>query len=339
MGIINKRLKDIDIRKINANGSISNEQIVCAKKILCSFDSDLPKCNYVIVKGEPQVGKTGVLYALVNIINKLRLKYVFNVKKVLYITGDNSKDLIKQQKNRSYNDFMTFSVEDDVEIVFLKRSDFKKIMETIDSIDNSIIFIDESHYGTRNKTNQLPYFLKHYGVDYLKNTNLEEHNIRIISCSATPHCEIASDKVECKMTIRLEPGEGYIGQKEFIDNNCAIPLKRNAFDKRCVKKELPNILNYAYNHLKNIEESTGEIKCAIFRISKKSDLDNLKKYGDDYFVIEEFDTTNEKSLNYDSVFNRIDSYCEIPRHRIPNKYLMIVIKDAFRMGISIRERR
>ena len=57
---MNKLVND----EVNANGNISDAQIECAKNVLFAFDADYPKSNYVVIKGQTQVGKTGVLYAL-----------------------------------------------------------------------------------------------------------------------------------------------------------------------------------------------------------------------------------------------------------------------------------
>lgn len=341
MALVTKKLNEIVNSEVNANGKIFDNQIECAKKILYAFDSDYPKSNYVVVDGETQSGKTGVLFATVNLINRLRLRETIGINRVIYLTGSNERELKNQQVNRC-DELMSFN-EDDVEVLFMKNSDFKKYIndKKNKSIDGTILFIDESHYGTSKEFNQLPKFLKHYGIDYLTNTNLEEHNVRIISSSATVFSEIASDLEKTKIVVRYEPGPGYIGINDFIKNNNVVELDRNIFDNAIVDKALPNFLNDAYNHLKSIEENTGNVKCAIVRVfgnrRTRNDFDNLKKYGSDKFDFYQFDTSDDSSLKYDTLWDKIDLYCVSPQRRTPGKYLMVVIKGALRMGMTVRD--
>ena len=334
MGLVAKSLCGIANSDVNAGGVISAKQIGSAKEILSSFDGDSPKVCYSLIKGQPQVGKTGVLYGFTNIINMRKLKDTLGAKRIMYITADNSKDLVRQQIQRMKSNLMHFS-EDDLEIMFMKRSDFKHYKEREKSIDDTIIFIDESHYGTSRTENKLPAFLKHYGIDYLKNTNLEEHNIRIISCTATPYSELESDTERNKLTVYLEPSEGYVGISDFEN---VIPLKKNVFDKKVVKEALPNFINEAYDYLSYIENEKKKVKCAIVRACGKSDLTNLIKYGSDKFDIYQFDTSRGSALDYQRLWDKIDTYCGLSKGRTNNKYLMVVVKNALRMGISVRER-
>lgn len=335
MSIISKSLDKLAYSEVNANGELSNNQVECAKTVIRAFDSEYPKTNYVLVKGQAQAGKTGVLFAMVNIINRLRLKETLNINTIIYITADNSKGLVSQQYSRSSRSLVEFS-DDDMKIVFLKRSDFKNYKSKVGSIDNSIIFIDESHFGTSKEENLLPQFLFHYGIDYLKNTNLEEHNIRIISNTATPYAELESDKVESKITVFLEPADGYIGILDFAGN--VVSMSKNAFDRRVACSTLPKLFSDVYDYLKEIEAQSGKTKCAIFRACGRRDLSNIYKYGGDKFDIYEFDTSKGSALDYDNLWNKIDLYCMTGRGRTDGKYLMVVIKDAMRMGISIREK-
>lgn len=335
MSLISKSLDKLVYSDVNANGELSDNQIDCAKTVIRAFDSEYPKTNYVLVKGQAQAGKTGVLFAMVNIINRLRLKETLNISTIVYITADNSKGLVSQQYGRSEKSLVEFS-DDDVKIVFLKRSDFKNYKTRVSSIDNSIIFIDESHFGTSKEENLLPQFLFHYGIDYLKNTNLEDHNIRIISNTATPYAELESDKVESKITVFLEPADGYIGILDFAQN--VVSLTRNAFDRRIADTTLPKLFSDVHKYLSEIEDRKLVVKCAIFRACGRRDLSNIYKYAGDKFDVYEFDTSRGSALDYDNLWNKIDLYCMTGRGRTPGRYLMVVIKDAMRMGISIREK-
>lgn len=337
MSIIRKRLEDLLPTDVNANGAISDEQITCAKDILSAFDSEFPKTNYLITKGQTQSGKTGVCFGTVNTINKLRLKDALNINKVLYITADNSKGLTLQQVERAKKDIMHFN-DEDIAVTFLKRSDFRHYKKDNESIDNTIIFIDESDYGTKKELNLLPQFLKFYGIDYLRNTNLEEHNIRIVSTTATPYSEMESDLAESKIHVLLEPGHGYVGILNFAENGNVIQLKENVFKRNLADTYLPKLFKDVHSYLGDIEKQTGKVKCAIFRACGRNDVKNIKKYASDMFDIYQFDTTKSAVLDYDSLWNKIDVYCGMGEGRSDGKYLLIVIKNALRRGVSIRER-
>lgn len=338
MGIISKRLNTLKNEEVNGNGTIFDNQVECAKEILQRFDGTKERDNYVVVKGQCQAGKTGVLYALMNIINKFKLKQALGINLVLYCTGDNSKDLIIQQENRKEKQVMVFKKGEDIGIDFRKRSGLKDFKEKVQSTNGTLIFIDESDYGTEFMHNKLPEFLKYYGIEYLKNGNeLEENNIYIISTTATPYKEIESDRPGEKNYVFLKPGDGYIGVQDFDANGNVTTLSKNAFAASEVDSVLPNLVNEWYEHLKDIEDRTGKVKCAIVRVGGRNDLKHLKKYAGGMFDIQQFDTERKPALDYRSLWNMIDTYCGESTDRTPGKYLMVVVKDALRRGISIRE--
>lgn len=303
--------------------------------MLAYFDKDISNNNYVVVEGKTQAGKTGVLFALVNIINKCKLQGALDdLQKVYYLTGDNSKDLLVQQKER-WADAKVCYNDNDIDIEFLKLSDLRNYQAKVNTIANSIIFIDESHYATKKEVHLLQQFLKFYSVDYMRGRNLEGHKIRIISNTATPYAELASDLLNQKGRIELIPGDGYIGIKDFDSTNVR-PLEKSIFDKRIVNTKLPEVLDETYDHLQSIYEEKGLVTCAIFRVNGKGNSQTLEKYVEDNFKdkfkIEKFDISKGGCLRYDSLYFKITNY---PDNQNEGKYQLILIKNAFRMGISI----
>ena len=335
MSLVSKCLDSLKYSDVNARGELSVEQIVCAKKIVRAFDSEKPKTNYVAVKGETQSGKTGVFFGMINIINRLHLRETLKLEGIIYITADNSKGLVKQQYNRVQRSVVKYH-DDDIQPIFLKRSDFKRFKEEHASIDNYIIFIDESHYGTTQEEHLLSQFLMYYGIQYMQNINLEPHNVRIISNSATPYTELASDAAENKITVFLEPSPGYVGLTDFSDN--VVLLKNNAFARNIAHKALPKLFMDIYEHLRDIEKEKGQVKCCVIRACGRNDITNIHKYADNMFDIKQFDTSNGDALNYENLWNMIDLYCLTEKGRTPGRYLLVILKDAMRMGISIREK-
>jgi hypothetical protein len=327
MGIITNTLNECVITDFKHDNLYDN-QIITAIDIIKKFDSNEPKTNYVIVKGLTQSGKTGIFFSIINIISKLKMEKSLGIDKILFITADNSKDLIKQQQERAKQSLFS---DISIPIYYLKRSDLKP--SKIQTIDNSVIFIDESHFGTTKETNILPQFLKHYGIDYLKNNmDLYKHNIRIISNSATPYQEINSDKVACKLYSFFQPSPNYIGLTDFYNNGLIIKKEPRISKER--KNDYKNVLIDSYNHLQALEKKYGVKKCMLFRLNNSKDLSVIKGLAINKFNIFEFDTKNINALNYENLWNAILAY-DIKYKHEPKKYHLIIIKNALRMGITI----
>lgn len=352
MGQISKQLEQIIdysvFNKKNCNGenTLYPNQIQCAIDVLKNFDSDSDKTNHVVVKGFTQSGKTGVFTALINIIIKEKLSTILRVDKIIYLTGDNSRALPNQTRERileqsmvevddngNYNDLdgddETIDVlEGDkvIPIYFIKNSYCKKC-----SIDlrNSMIFIDESHYGTTRANNSVVKLLEKNGINLQNDKSLSENHIYIISNSATPYKEIESDLISSKLYSILEPGEDYRGIMDFGEQVCV--------HSEHIMKNESEFINFmeteVYNHLLEIQQSSNLHKAVILRQSKKNS-NLLTKLDSTKFSIKEVNS-NDNSIDYNSIETAI-----LNQHRgwklgEETTFILIVIKGAYRMGISI----
>lgn len=190
----------------------------------------------------------------------------------------------------------------------------------------------------KKEKHQLQQFLYRFTVDYMRGRALENLKIRIISNTATPYAEIASDTSGRKEYKQLIPGDGYIGIKDYISTNVR-PLEKSIFDKRIVNTKLPEVLDETYDHLQSIYEEKGRVTCAIFRVNGKRNSETLRKYVkdkfEDKFVIKEFDTSKGGCLEYDSLHDKIRRYSLEPGNKGKGVYQIILIKNALRMAISI----
>ena len=332
MGLISKSIQNLDYMLINPEGDLFPNQMETAKEVIRRFDLDMPRANYVLIKGFPQSGKTGIFKSLGNIIAVYELGIHLKINQILFITGDNSKKLIEQQKQRCKECLYK-------NIIFMKRSELSKYNKhEFTSLNNTMIFIDESHFGTTKEKNILPQFLKHYGIDYLKNNKeLADNNIYIISNSATPYLEMNSDIANLKPPVFFKPDQGYIGLLKFWQQNLITQVTKENVESKNRKKHYKDILQISYQHLCKIEKNTQKKKCMLFRLNNPKDLEYIKMIingNNCKFYIHEFNTKQGGFLDYDSLWRDIVYFCSGNEIQ-DDEYLLVIIKDALRMGISI----
>lgn len=354
MGQISKKLNKIqDLNVFNRENKLFPNQIQCAIDVLKKIDSSELKTNHVVVKGFTQSGKTGVFTALINIIIRENLSTILGINKFIYLTGDNSKALPKQtesrikdqtfvqrDKNNVYVDLdgdnKTIDVRDGSKILpihLIKNSDCRKCDV---ELSNSVIFIDESHYGTTKIQNSVNVFLQNNGINLQNPSALEDKHIYIISNSATPYKEIESDVAHNKQYVLLEPGENYIGIDDF---NGQVEKQEEH-----IMKDDGAFLNFMemeiYDHLKDLENKTNIHKAVILRYSGKKQylLDELDK---NKFYVREFNS-NDNAIDYRAIEDAIimqnlmfENKLLKGEKNINIPFLIVVIKGAYRMGISI----
>jgi hypothetical protein len=225
---------------------IHNNQIDAAKEIIKSFtahneqqDEHLARNNHVVLVAKMQSGKTGTCNATINILEQTNLdSSYFHIEKYFYITGMDSNGLHNQTLNRLCSDKEGQVISARIDNVYskcisidnkigakyfvLKNSDLRKNnKKKLINLSNSLIFIDESHFGS-GKTNVLTKFLEENGVDWKNTKALKDNNIYIVSVSATPFDEIISDIADCKTIVELRTNKKYVGVSEYLYNDCII---------------------------------------------------------------------------------------------------------------------
>ena len=179
--------------------------------------ADLQK-NHVILHAPTQSGKTTVMTLLYNIVNEcesyLALKKFLGIKKVIYLTGDNQCEL-SEQSMKSFREQCELSIppirlsgknpcsveevpnlikewvkSGKTPFIMAKNGDCKKIREKLKdfNLNNTLIMVDESHYGTREVDSQLNKLFHEFGKDFSGDPKkLLKTNTYILSVSATPY--------------------------------------------------------------------------------------------------------------------------------------------------------
>ena len=324
---------------------IYDNAINCARKIVMQIASNVLRSNHVNLLATMQSGKTSVCNSVVNIINKSKLYKNMCVKKYMFITGMNDCGLKDQTYNRVIAQIEDANVDNtyfgkrckrnlsENKYFVLKNSD---LMSFESSLDNSLIFIDESHYGT-NEKNILTKFLVKNGIDWKDTNELIKRNIYIVSVSATPFDELVSDTAVCKKAIELDHDYEYCGVSEFIENDLIFDATKDDIKDGTIFEYIED----AYYRM-NENEEDGVI------IIRTRNFDAIKE---DKFISNNFDIFEMYSSGTKIEYNRLDSMFEqlIENNRMSkfyemngikhnNKPLIVLIKGAFRAGITIKEK-
>lgn len=312
---------------------IYDAPINTARKIILNIASNHTRSNHINLIAQPQVGKTSVMCATINIINQAKLYKNMAINKFFVISGMNDVGLRDQTKERILNQCIGVTDENlyssknkntKCKFFVLKNSE---LMSYDGIIDNSIIFIDESHYGSREHNKLTKFFTKH-GIDW-KNTNeLIKRNIYIVSVSATPFCELISDTVEVKKMVELTASSDYVGISHFLERGLIFDANKDDICEDGIIFD--NIMDAYERMLHNNEIGVVMIRTRHFNIIK-----------DNSFVQENFDIhemyANGSKLEYDIFNEQLENIYRLNQEKKShnNKPLLVLIKGAFRAGISI----
>ena len=315
----------------NDENYIFDSQINTARKIVMHLASNVTRTNHVMLLAPMQSGKTATCLSVVNIIDKSKLYKNMHVKRFFFISGMNDCGL----KNQTYQRIKAQVINATDENIFTKNGDNLEsryfVLKNSDlnsfssPLDNSVIFIDESHYGS-NEKNVLTKFLVRNGIDW-KNTNeLIKRNIYIVSISATPFDELVSDRIDTKKTIELTTDSNYIGVKEYFQNDVVFDAEKDDIEEDGV------IFDYIMDakwRMQNNHE-TGAI---IIRTRKFNIIQNNKYVQSNFDVIEMY--ANGSKIEYDNITEKLHELYTSNQNNIKTKPIIILIKGAFRAGITI----
>lgn len=317
-------------------------QINAGRKVVMRLASNILRTNHVVLVAKMQSGKTGVCNAIVNIINKTKLDREMCVNKYFFICGMNDVGLKNQTYERVVGQIEDATTENTVhgrmpisthtKYHVLKNSDLPHFNGFL---DNSVIFIDESHYGT-NEKNVLTQFLLKHGVDWKNKNDLISRNIYIVSVSATPFDEAVSDTVHCKDLIELDTTDTYVGVSEYLNNDLIFDATKEDIS------EGGAIFDFIMNAHDRMQEN-GE-DGVIFIRTRKFDVIKDNNYVQKNFNVFEMFSSGSK-IEYrklDGHFERIIANNALfKRYRGKKrargaKPLIVLIKGAFRAGITIK---
>lgn len=327
----------------NNSGYIFDNAINTARKIVMQLGSNVLRTNHVMLTAKMQSGKTSVCNAVVNIIQKSRLHKHMCINKVLFITGMNDCGLKTQTFERLKE--QVFGATDDNIYVgkrskknlsknkyfVLKNSD---LLDYDGILDNSLIFIDESHYGS-NERNKLTQFLIKHGIDWKNTNDLISRNIYIVSISATPFDELVSDTVECKKMVELETSDDYVGVSDYIKNDLIYDASKD--DIMYEGRIFDYIIDAHDRMLENEELGVIFIRTRDFDVIKEN------AYVETNFNVFEMYASGSK-IEYSKLNDKLEdirianqSYANLIRCgvHVRTKPLIVLIKGAFRAGITI----
>ena len=175
---------------------------------------------------QPQSGKTGVYLTVAYIA----LVFGF-VENVVIVLGTDDTDLYthtRQETASGFNKFIGricgyFGVSREIDHRLGELCDHIVVLKSHDLVravlpDNALIIFDESHYAQSVDNRPAKMFARCYGLENLSGSDetlsaLEEHNVHILTVSATPFSELATEYESRfgKLIVTLNPGAGYRG--------------------------------------------------------------------------------------------------------------------------------
>lgn len=208
----------VDLLRHNPRQDLYAEQCRIAIDIVAGF----AKSRHVVLAYHMQAGKTGIITAVLNALRGTRFDTNvpgapldpgahLNIKKVLVLTGGDFRDL-KEQTSADIEGF----VRNGKDVQVRKQSDMKP--EKLAGTRDTLIVVDESHYGTDKDGNVLIKGLKEVGAS-MNTENLCANNNYVLSVSATANVEMLSDGDCAKHYVTPDAPDGYTGVKWFSEND------------------------------------------------------------------------------------------------------------------------
>ena len=332
-----------------------DSQINTAKDVVEQLFRQTTRRNHVILVAKMQSGKTGVCNAVVNIITQTNLDEHLMINKYMFVTGMNDCGLKEQTLKRVKSQIIGANRDNiytgkrskknlsENKFFVMKNSD---LLAYDGDIDNTIIFIDEAHYGS-NEENVLSKFLYKHGIDWKNKDDLISRNIYIVSVSATPFDEIVSDTIQCKKIVELTPSTEYVGVSEFLKNGMVYNSEYSDIEE---DGYIFDYIEDAYQRMCN-DHVAGVV---IIRTRKFDIIKNNDFVKDNFDVYEmysagtniEYDELN-KTIN--KLIRRNDINTLLSKNKtalsknitdiaeLETKPLLVLIKGAFRAGITIND--
>lgn len=346
--ILNSHNNDFYRKTIDTDSSmyVFDNSIDIAKECVIDLASNILKNRHIILAAQMQSGKTSVMNSIINLITQTKLDRSMAVKKYILLTGMNdcglktqtyerligqvvgaSKDTVYTNKRSKKNE----TLGSNNKFFVLKNSDLKDFDE---SIDNSIIFIDEAHYGS-NAKNKLTQFLENNGIDWKNSNALSERNIYIVSISATDFTEMVSDTANNKNIIELKASDDYVGISDYLDNDLIYKAEKEDISE---EGEIFEYIKDAKERMDNNNENgVVIIRTRNFELIKEN---NFVKNNFDIFEM----FASGSNIQYNELNSRMEALIERNKRKeivsmldidTDDKPLMVLIKGAYRAGITL----
>lgn len=309
---------------------VFENQIETAKEIIYNFYTK--QNRWCLLFAEMQSGKSGTFFSIPYIISrnsvltrKLGIDMNGDEINVYLLTGMNEKELIEQFETDISN-FTGMDIKKNIlhnsemrKFLQKKQEDWSKDDEiVIDKMKkNSLILIDESHYGS-DKSQILNQFLtKILGISPNgDNAPLIKNNVYAVSISATPMAEFlnASTSEFKKKIVPLKNADGYYGILEMFENNKvfkAFDLK----DKGSIDNFIDKIINIG---------KTGYILVRSTEAQKRKIYERLGERMIDFSAID-YDQYNKSRILDNMGINDI-------LQNKPSKNTLVFLKGLLRAG-------
>jgi hypothetical protein len=336
--------------KQDCTDKIFLNQLQAAKDLILGFTFFHEHSNefetrnrHQILMAQMQSGKTGTMNGVINILEtEDAIKAYFGIEKYFMVTGMNDTGLHQQTIDRvvcqvfgacdetiDHGSSDKICDEETCKFYIYKNHDLRA---TTNSITNSLIFVDESHYGST-KQAVLTKFLERNGVDWKNTQELEEKNIYIVSISATPLKELHSDLAHCKNKVVLVPTPQYIGVSEFYHHDLINKASKSDFvlDSQTLSYPIINYIRDAYDRM---EDKNGKKGVIIIRATRKKS----PVIETDSFVKENFKLVHLNAKKGRIDYKKVNDEIKIMYSNYdnkPEKPIIVLIQGAYRAGMTI----
>lgn len=349
-------LKNDKFRKtVNVNGKdyIYDNSINTAKRIVKELSSTDSRTNHVMLVAKMQSGKTSVCNSVVNIITKTKLQVSMGIDKFMFISGMNDCGL----KDQTYLRLIQQVIDANVDNVYIGKRSKKNLghnkfyvmknsdlMNYVGDLDNTLIFIDESHYGS-NEKNILTKFLNKHKIDWKNTKSLIKRHIFIVSVSATPFDELVSDTIQCKRMVELKTDSNYVGVSEYINNDLIFDANKDDVEE---EGKIFEYIQDAKERMDNTNNGVGVIFIRTRKFNIVMDNEYVRKHFDVYPMY-----SGESAIEYEKMNNAVDSMIKKNEFnanfkafsstfvkdmdKLSVRPMIVLIKGAYRAGVTIPE--
>lgn len=240
---------------------VFDNQINTAKEIIYKFYTK--QNRWCLLFAEMQSGKSGTFFSVPYIISrnsvltkKLGIDMNGDEINVYLLTGMNERELIEQFETDISN-FTGMDIKKNIlhnsemrKFLSKKREDWSK--DDVIAIEkmkkNSLILVDESHYGSDKNQILNQFLIKILGITPNgDNAPLNKNNVYVVSISATPMAEYISTNDPTsefkKEKVLLTNAVGYYGISEMFKNN-KVFKSYDLKDAKSVNRFLDKIVSY-----------------------------------------------------------------------------------------------
>ena len=306
-------LDDIELNVLNKSSVIFDNQRLAAARICAELVS--ATTFFVLLVALTQSGKTGTM---VGLIKQFLLTYnnYTPVQNIIVITGLSSREWKTQTTER---------IPDGIRV--LHRNDLNnELADELKQAKNVLIIIDEVNIACQARQT-LEILFKRAGFQNIK--ELTERDIKIVEVSATPDGVLYnlsnSSWLQHTKIIKSEPGIGYTGVKELLEQNRIFQFE----DLKGVIKGSNKIRKSTIDHIKKLKNIIDNFTSPRYHLIRIPGGDTVINSNLHYV----FGDQNYEYLRYDQQSN-----CDDLQHlliTVPMKHTFVLIKEKLRCAVTL----